>query len=557
MPTPGRVWSFPDWMTAIAGPTGQQENAGRDWNSAAPVAELLHENGNARHPNQDLLMRGLGMRWGITLALFCGAWACFTPASGIARAADWLSPRADGQRTGWQPKERQVNPKTVKGLRLLWKQRLDEGAVSSPLLLGPVITHRGIKELVFVASASGHVIAVDADLGTVFWRRQLPVQALGAEGKASCPSAPPMPPVILSSTVAALPDEAANPSAAEALAINDDDDFSDGNQPLLVLTPDGRLHGLRVTNGDDALAARAFTDPGPRFATGFGTALYAGTSKDCSELPTMLSALRVEAPGITGAKPEETAPAEGSGFNGLAIGLKDTLYASVETNSKAKDMALALDAETLRLKDGLQIPAGVRGEARGDEFLDSSMTVFPWHDSEVTALVGPGGQLVLWTHGKAAPSETEFLGGFGGGDKAEKWFANGGLTTWTDTSRERWVAAIAKEDPGSDSGRRRVLGFRVVEKNAHASLELAWRSDVFTRPTAPVVAAGVLYLISQNSQGTAQLTALEAKTGATLFSTSEGIESKSVAAALAFANGHLCFSGNDGLLYCFGLPIDI
>ena len=118
-------------------------------------------------------------------------------------------------------------------------------------------------------------------------------------------------------------------------------------------------------------------------------------------------------------------------------------------------------------------------------------------------------------------------------------------------------AAIAMEDPGSDTGRRRVLGFRVVEKSAHASLEkLAWRSDVLVRPTAPVVAARVLYLISQNGQGPALLTALEAKTGALLFSTSEGIESR-VLAALAFANGHLCFSGNDSLLYCFGLPIDI
>ena len=502
-------------------------------------------------------MRSVGRRTGITLALFCGAWACFFPASGIGRAADWLSPRSDGQRTGWQPKERQVNSRTVKGLRLLWKRRLDEGAVSSPLLLGPVITHRGIKELVFVASASGRVIAVDADLGTVFWSRQLPVQAPGGDGKGLCPSALPTPPVILSSTVAALPDEAANPSAAEALAINDDDDFSDGKQPLLVLTLDGLLHGLKVSTGDDALPPQAFTGRGPQLANGFGTAFYAGTSEDCSELPTRLSALRVEARGMTGAKPEETAPAAGSRFNGLAIGLDGTLYASVETSWKAKDMAVALDAETLRVKDSLQMPASARGKPRGGEFLDSSITVFPWHDSEVTAFVGPGGRLVPWTHGKPASSETELFGGLGGGDKAEKWFATGGLTTWTDTSRERWVAAIAMEDQTSDTGRQRVLGFRVVEKNAHASLELAWRSDVFVRPIAPVAAAGVLYLISQNGQGPALLTALEAKTGVLLFSTSEGIESKSVAGAMAFANGHLCFSGNDGLLYCFGLPLDI
>jgi len=496
------------------------------------------------------------MRAGITLAFFCGAWAC-SPAGGIARAADWLSPRADGQRTGWQPKERQVNSKTVKGLRLLWKRRLDEAAVSSPTLLGPVITHRGIKELVFVASASGRVIAVDADLGTVFWSRQLPVQAPDRKGEGLCPSVLPAPPVILSTTVAELPDEAANPSAAEALAINDDDDFSDGKQPLLVLTLDGRLHGLKVSTGDDGLPAQAFTGRGPQFANGFGTVFYTGTSEDCSEPPTKLSALRVEARRMTGAKPEETTLAAGSRFNGLAIGLGGTLYASLETNSKANDMAVALDAQTLRPKDSLQMPAGVRGEARGGEFLDSSITVFPWHDSEVTAFAGPGGQLVLWTHGKPASSGTEFLGGRGSADKAEKWFAVGGLTTWLDTSGKRWVATIAMEDEKSDTGRRRVLGFRVVEKNAHASLELAWRSDVFVRPTAPVVAAGVLYLISQNGQGPALLTALEAKTGAKLFATSEGIESKSVTVALAFANGHLCFSGNDGLLYCFGLPLDI
>src|SRR5882757_8564878 len=84
-------------------------------------------------------------------------------------AQDWLTYGGDPQRTNWQRYERELNKDNVKNLRLLWKRQLDNqpdgrNALTAPLILGPTITHRGIKELVFVAGAADNVYAVDADL---------------------------------------------------------------------------------------------------------------------------------------------------------------------------------------------------------------------------------------------------------------------------------------------------------------------------------------------------------------------------------------------------------
>src|SRR5882724_10970543 len=96
----------------------------------------------------------------------------------LAHGAEWLSSRGDPQGSGWQRHEKHLNPQSVKGIKLLWKRQLDNrsrdlNSLTAPTLLGPIITHRGIKELVFVAGASDVVYAVDADLGKVFWKRQL------------------------------------------------------------------------------------------------------------------------------------------------------------------------------------------------------------------------------------------------------------------------------------------------------------------------------------------------------------------------------------------------
>jgi glucose dehydrogenase len=98
----------------------------------------------------------------------------------LAQAADWLNYGGDQQRMGWQRREKRLSTTSVKEMKLLWKRKLDSPSgrlksLTAPVILGPLVTHRGIKELVFVAGASDSVYAVDVDLGTVFWQRRLKV----------------------------------------------------------------------------------------------------------------------------------------------------------------------------------------------------------------------------------------------------------------------------------------------------------------------------------------------------------------------------------------------
>src|SRR5579862_6240128 len=92
-----------------------------------------------------------------------------------AYAGDWLGVRGDPQGTGWQRHGKTLTVSNAKDLKLLWKRQLDDRSLSSPVIIGPTITHRGVRELVFVAGAGDNLYAVDADLGTLFWKRHFDV----------------------------------------------------------------------------------------------------------------------------------------------------------------------------------------------------------------------------------------------------------------------------------------------------------------------------------------------------------------------------------------------
>ena len=99
----------------------------------------------------------------------------FFAGAALAAGADWLLLRGDAQNSGWQRDEKILNTRTVGRLHLLWQHKLSNtpDSLTDPLILGPIITYRGIKELVFVQNTAGSVYAIDADLGRIFWNRSL------------------------------------------------------------------------------------------------------------------------------------------------------------------------------------------------------------------------------------------------------------------------------------------------------------------------------------------------------------------------------------------------
>ena len=143
-------------------------------------------------------------------------------------AADWLN---EGR---VQPLEREITRATAKDLKLIWKRKLGDGArLSSPVVMGRLITYRGTVELVFTSSSDGRVYAVDGDFGKVFWTRDL----VAGSSKCAEPATPGLTP---------------NPPG-----VDPDDDGEQPRRPLYVQAPDGVVHSLNPIDGkDDGRAVR-------------------------------------------------------------------------------------------------------------------------------------------------------------------------------------------------------------------------------------------------------------------------------------------------------------
>ncbi len=390
-------------------------------------------------------------------------------ACALAIGADWLTKRGDPQRTGWQKDERFLTVRTVKGLRLLWKQKLN-GRLTDPLLLGPIITHRGIKELVFVKDSTDTIYAVDADLGRIFWSRNL---ARGVS-KAACAEDRRIMPVMASA------DESAS-SVTE-----DDDNFSDGSKPLYALSAAGSLHALRTSTGEDFSPSLPFLPPSARPVSLeiSHNVLYATTSPVCGGLPNRVWTINLS-------------------VSGLPIG-PDPQGRSWKSNSQA-------------------------------------LTAFPWKGRDLlTGLAGSNKPVFL-----NAGSDGLLLD-----NTASTSNRFGGLATWQDTAGTRWIYAT------SHSG---VMAFQVAGPSDRPTAVPSWTSHRLTAAGPPIVANGIVYLLSVAvcaKSSCLTLHALDALNGNELYASGEITVLRLPSGNIAIANGHLCFSA-DGVLYCFGLPFEM
>jgi outer membrane protein assembly factor BamB len=153
--------------------------------------------------------------------------AVLLAASASVFAADWLTDGGNPSRDNWQKREKGLTPDNVKGLKLLWKRELPESTLTAPVILGPIITHRGIKELVFVEGGSSTIYALDADLGRTFWTRKLPVGA-------ACAGMP-VTPVI----------------TPERVRTEEDGEGHTPLRPIYFAAGDGMLHRVLPTTGED------------------------------------------------------------------------------------------------------------------------------------------------------------------------------------------------------------------------------------------------------------------------------------------------------------------
>src|ERR1700691_3290372 len=101
-------------------------------------------------------------------------------------ADDWLSYGHDPQRTGWSPKETDINRENAGYISLLWKTHLDNqprelNSLTEAVVSEWIITDKGMKEIAVVAGAADNLFALEASSGKLLWKKTFTVEVKAKE----------------------------------------------------------------------------------------------------------------------------------------------------------------------------------------------------------------------------------------------------------------------------------------------------------------------------------------------------------------------------------------
>src|SRR4051812_23175224 len=86
---------------------------------------------------------------------------------------DWLQFGGDPQHSGNDASEVTLSAANVASLRKRFSVALPAVAAGAPVVLTGVATASGIRDLLFVATMSGDIVALDAQTGATLWSHRL------------------------------------------------------------------------------------------------------------------------------------------------------------------------------------------------------------------------------------------------------------------------------------------------------------------------------------------------------------------------------------------------
>ncbi|MBV9761810.1 MAG: PQQ-binding-like beta-propeller repeat protein [Acidobacteriaceae bacterium] len=495
-------------------------------------------------------------------------------------AASWLTFGGDAQRSGWAKEESSLTKDNVKGLQLEWKIKLDNEAkelngLTVPVVINPVYTNHGSFEYVIVGGSSDNLYAIDADTGKVAWQKhftnEIPApKTTTYEGSYFCPQALNDTPVISTSKP--------GPTA-------------------YVISIDGKLHALNVVNGEDRFPPQQFV---PAYSKNWslnlsGDTVYTTISQNCNNTKNGVAAMDVKSADKTVSFFQADTYGGGIwGRGGVAIGSTGMVYAAtgdgpVDANSgKYADTVLALSGKDLKLLDYF-LPANANYLTRKDlDMGNTSPVIFPYKGRELLVTAGKEGTLVL-LDAKALGGEAHNKPLFQARYLNEEndiagrgvW---GAFATWEDPSGTRWIYAPAwgplhskaQTFPVTNGATPNgsLMAFKVEDKDGQPALTPAWVSRDMEMPEPPVVANGVVFVVSsgeftrqikengqlyttkeriENSKGNATLYALDAATGKELYSSGKTMQSFTHFGGLAVNDGRVFLTTHDSTIYAFSV----
>jgi outer membrane protein assembly factor BamB len=541
-------------------------------------------------------------------------WAVLLACLGVIPiwASEWITHSGDFQRTGWQRDETKITKDTVKDLQLLWKIKLETKQRSVYSLYGPLIveraiTDRGFKELAIVAGADNDLFAIDADLGTLFWKKHFAWHADVPQTEQEtflCPGGLTAWPVLspLPARGRAATPPAANRGAAPAPAAPGAPAPQRGGNPFAIRTVyvvggDGDLHLVNVNTGEDIGPALKFLPPNgkPYSLALVNNVVYTITAQGCGGNPNSVYSLDL-------ADPAKTVRYWRSGSGGMwgtagpTIGTDGTVYAETgdgqydpETNRYANSV-VALTPKELKLKDWYA-PSNAEWLYKRDLDMNVTPVLFQYKGRDLlvgsgkegrlflldsASLGGPDHRSPLFRSDLISNEAVDFAG-------AGTW---GSLASWEDAQGMRWVLApiwgprhpkAAFPITNGETNVGTIAAFKVEDRAGKPVLTNAWTARNMITPAAPAVTNNVVFALATGEwirqandregglyqadarvakSAPAVLYALDAATGQEIWSSGNQVTSFAHNGELSIANGRVYFTTYDNTLYCFGFPME-
>ena len=512
------------------------------------------------------------MRWKI------GVIGCFALLS-ISRvtADNWLSYGHDPQRTGWSPRETDINPANAKSMTLIWKAHLDNqprelNSLTAPVNVEWVTTDKGMAEIVIVGGASDNLFALDADSGKLLWKK-----TFEAEGKPHgepfwlCPNALNDTPLIRKEGLAAT---------------------------VMVISSDGKLHTLNAINGEDKTPPAQFV---PAFSKNWSLNLvdgviYTNLSQGCNGARSGVYSMDLTTPEHPISFFKSANGGAGVwGRAGVAISKGGMVFAQTgdgaydASKGQFPDTILQLSLKDLNLADYFT-PTNHNYLTRKDLDMGSmSPTVFSMGDREIVAaggkegviylldakhIGGPDHKTPLYRSPLLANADADFAGrGF--------W---GAFATAQDEQKNRWLyvpalgaAASSAKFPvtNGEAPNGSIMAFKIVETDGQLAAEPAWISRDMNLPEPPIVAGGLVFAVSngefaRQSKGTdgglyssaervamhtghAVLYAFDMTTGKELYSSGDTMPGWTHFSGISISGGKVFVTTWDSNVYAFGV----
>lgn len=546
----------------------------------------------------------------LTILAFAGGHAVYAQ---VGRNQDWPMAGGDSARTGVARPDSRINKDSAKEFTLLYKVKLEDAArgqrsLTPPAILGLLISYRGFKELGYVGGNNNGIYTLNVDAGRMFWAKPLIYSSEQPQAKDNA-----LPCSGSMTAMAALVPQAggfgggrggrgAPPPAAGAPAtppvvrgpgLGGSGGFG-GTRPVVALASDGRLHKLNTANGDEFGPPLAFL-PANGKASALNLAdnvVYTSTNQGCGSVPNAIWAIDTAAEGGTRIRSFPTNGGGVWGAGGVTIGLDGTIFAQVGDGpsdpiaNKWSNTLLALSAKDLEMKQYFT-PPSTPSAGKNVGLSAATPVAFAFKGRNVVLASAKDGRLYL-LDGQLVGGEDHrtFLARtpvLSDGAAADRGVY--AMSTYEDEQQTRWILAavwgplgaevkVAGAQPAPTGS---IVAFKVEEQGGVPAMTPAWVSRDMPAPAAPVISSGVVFALSageytrtakENWGGMymvderpkplahATLYALDGATGKEIYSSRNTITAPAALTGLSVANGRAYFGGTDGVLYCFGIPME-